>query len=285
MDIKCPKCRLRFDVTVSAGVNEVAAVCPRCGTPFTYEVPDDAVKTERMSSQTETVTPAPEKHETDANSRQSNANNSAARHATNTASTTAPNDDTWQQRLKSTIQGPPNMPYEQRRSVLNSILMEPTIRPRQPQRRKGCMPTGCGCLSIVLFALLLYSAYVFMTTNSYTSEGIADELSLVEQEVASGKTLDDQDKETPPEWLEGTWEVKTSTGKIKIFIRGDKISELSGNDENGFETSHGSFYYSKGILYCTFEDADIEELRRIDTKRKRIDAGDGLWMTKISNNI
>ena len=38
MEVKCPKCRFRYDTPVSSGVNEVACVCPRCGTPFTFSV-------------------------------------------------------------------------------------------------------------------------------------------------------------------------------------------------------------------------------------------------------
>ena len=42
MEIKCPKCRFRYDTPVSSGMTEVACVCPRCGTPFTYAVSDDS---------------------------------------------------------------------------------------------------------------------------------------------------------------------------------------------------------------------------------------------------
>lgn len=37
MEVKCPKCRLRFDVAVPHGFTEVQCNCPRCGTPFTYK--------------------------------------------------------------------------------------------------------------------------------------------------------------------------------------------------------------------------------------------------------
>lgn len=36
MKVKCPKCRLGFEVVADAGVTEVLCNCPRCGTPFAY---------------------------------------------------------------------------------------------------------------------------------------------------------------------------------------------------------------------------------------------------------
>lgn len=38
MKVKCPKCRLRFEVPITHGVKELSCVCERCGTPFTYEI-------------------------------------------------------------------------------------------------------------------------------------------------------------------------------------------------------------------------------------------------------
>lgn len=41
MKVKCPKCRLRFEVPITHGVKELSCVCERCGTPFTYEIPEE----------------------------------------------------------------------------------------------------------------------------------------------------------------------------------------------------------------------------------------------------
>lgn len=38
MEVKCPKCRYRYDTPVASGENEVACVCPRCGVPFTLSM-------------------------------------------------------------------------------------------------------------------------------------------------------------------------------------------------------------------------------------------------------
>lgn len=36
MEIKCPKCRFRFEEDIPDFTNEHSCVCPRCGTPFAY---------------------------------------------------------------------------------------------------------------------------------------------------------------------------------------------------------------------------------------------------------
>ena len=38
MQVKCPKCRLRYETNIPFGMTEVSCVCPRCGTPFTHLV-------------------------------------------------------------------------------------------------------------------------------------------------------------------------------------------------------------------------------------------------------
>ena len=44
MEIKCPKCRFRFEEDIPDFINEHSCVCPRCGTPFAY------TRTESMSA-------------------------------------------------------------------------------------------------------------------------------------------------------------------------------------------------------------------------------------------
>lgn len=43
MKVKCPKCRLRYDVPTPKGITEVQCYCPRCGTPFTYSINNEEV--------------------------------------------------------------------------------------------------------------------------------------------------------------------------------------------------------------------------------------------------
>lgn len=276
---------MRFDVPVTTGVNEVACVCPRCGTPFTHEVPEGAETVERMNPHADTsvsgmpAPPLPPRVEQPSNTASAPATGNVSQDRETRHQTS------WQQRLKYATQGPPNVPVDRRRQIIDSVLFERSIHPQHHGKRSGCIPKGCFLLIFVILLLFAYSVYVYVTSNSYTAEDVIEDISMVEQDVSEREQFVVKDKEQTPEWLEGRWEITTRSGRIIIFIKDDKISELSGNDDDGIQASHGTFYYSKGILHCNFEDADMEELRRVDVKRKSIDAGVGLWMRKTSGNV
>lgn len=38
MEVKCPRCRYRFDMHKSPGVTMLQCFCPRCGQPFSYDI-------------------------------------------------------------------------------------------------------------------------------------------------------------------------------------------------------------------------------------------------------
>ena len=41
MEIRCPKCKYKFEEEIAPGILEKACVCPRCGTPFIYNVENE----------------------------------------------------------------------------------------------------------------------------------------------------------------------------------------------------------------------------------------------------
>ena len=43
MDIKCPKCKKKFEVAGGAAGQQILAVCPRCGDQFNHIVPQQAM--------------------------------------------------------------------------------------------------------------------------------------------------------------------------------------------------------------------------------------------------
>lgn len=45
MEIKCPKCKKRYDVDDAYGGQQILTVCPRCGNQFNYTVPEQNVVT------------------------------------------------------------------------------------------------------------------------------------------------------------------------------------------------------------------------------------------------
>lgn len=50
MDIKCTKCRYKFDVTPNEGQMEMTVVCPRCGATQTLTLPPDIPQTKEPST-------------------------------------------------------------------------------------------------------------------------------------------------------------------------------------------------------------------------------------------
>ena len=102
------------------------------------------------------------------------------------------------------------------------------------------------------------------TSNALPEPEVIDEADEF-QEVAPEKA---------PDWIEGSWVVDSEEGMIRITIHGNHIAEASGG-----ETSHGTFYYEKGCLFCDFGKGEVE-VRKLDLENERIDAGDGMWMEK-----
>ena len=56
MEIRCPKCKYKFEEEIAPGILEKACVCPRCGTPFIYNVEneDDKNGYDEINSNVET---------------------------------------------------------------------------------------------------------------------------------------------------------------------------------------------------------------------------------------
>ena len=44
IEVKCPKCRFRFDTEVHRGTTEITTACPRCGFPFSYVLDEDVIQ-------------------------------------------------------------------------------------------------------------------------------------------------------------------------------------------------------------------------------------------------
>ena len=53
LEVKCKRCRFRYEVEIGLGQKELDCVCPRCGTPFKYVVPDDYMRGDNLSHGTE----------------------------------------------------------------------------------------------------------------------------------------------------------------------------------------------------------------------------------------
>lgn len=257
MLVKCPKCRLQFDVPVTPGAKELACVCERCGTPFAYEVPEGYQEESPMHKPVSRPSSTPPAY----HDRQQQQRRNVAHRQTMAYEDDEQYDD-YQQPMPSTPYG----------------------RQYSSSRRNGCLQRFyvIFLISLIIFVFVIRRCYVDRSYNNENVGGkeIPKELVIDDISETQHHEMHDVDEfeivkpETPPEWLQGSWSVETAEGVITVFIKGNRISE-SFDDK----TEHGTFYYSKGIIYCDFGNNE-ETIRHLDLNHQRLEAGEGLWMEK-----
>ena len=262
MDVKCPKCRFKFGLEVSPGIKELACVCPRCGTPFTYtlteeneiqtsdtEVSDNGIKNEAVvSSKTDVYTKNPYVL------------------GEQTAS-----DECRMMPIQNTINGA--------KSPIDNGAYHVS------RNHRSCIG---GCLIIFLF-LLLVSVFEIRSCNeskSYSSDELRSDGNETINTTADSEGMPDTasvDKDDfteihptkAPRWIQGEWTVKTEYGSIIVKIKGDNIYEIAGG-----ESTHGKFFYENSRLTCDYGDGSII-VYKLDDERHLIDVGDGMFMHKV----
>lgn len=256
MLVKCPKCRLQFEMPVTPGAKELSCVCERCGTPFAYEVPEgyqeDSQRTNQLS----------------------------------TPSTSPPAYHNRQQQRRVTKDRPP-ISYEDEELFDDSqepMPNAPYSRQYSSSRRNGCLQRFyvLFILSLIIFVFVIRRCYIDRSYNNDSVGGKEMPKEVVEDNLSEAihHEMHDVDEfevvrpENPPSWLQGNWSVETSEGSINVFIKGNRISETFDG-----KTERGTFYYSKGIIYCDFGKGE-EATRRLDLGHQRLEAGGGLWMEK-----
>ena len=268
MQVKCPKCRFRYDVPVTPGAKELACVCQRCGTPFTYVMSE-----EEMQDAHQQATTSVGEVVASLQRPSSNTNQSAANTQQPTSNSQPPSANTQH---PTNTQRPTSNPYRTNYGAGQGGVVMP------PRRKNGCV-RNCFVVFLVLLTIVAFAFRMCISDRSYTSDDLDEETEMVDNELISSNGRDQVEvKEGPdpfasekaPKWLQGNWSVTTPHGVITTTIRGKHIVETS----NG-QSSHGTFYYKRGELRCDFGDGE-ESVRRVDESKKIIDAGEGAWMHK-----
>nr|WP_315346804.1 hypothetical protein [Hoylesella enoeca] len=270
MEIKCPKCRFKYDMYAAPGIRELACVCPRCGTPFTYTIPDDAVR-----------------HAGDKVSENSFVDGESQDAEQLNVNHPAINGKSADEKPFSATQKAVNREVTRELSSAEAPQMELTPLGEQ-STVEGESPRG-GCFKWVILLVIGVLAGVFFAAKScrndksYTAEDIYTNTASAEDSNTSTIVKDSASKdpfteihpEKAPDWIQGTWSVDTEFGHITVEIKGDRISETSDG-----ETAHGRFYYEASRLNCDYGDGSII-IYKLDETRRLIDAGDGLFMHRV----
>lgn len=242
---------------VNPGTKELSCVCERCGTPFAYEVPEGyQEEVSRAKQSSSSSTPPPAYRNRQQQQRRANMNRPPMNYE----------DDELYDDSQETM---PNAPYGRQYSS---------------SRRNGCLQRFyvIFLLTLIIFVFVIRRCYVDRSYNNESVGGkempkevVTDDLSeAIHHEMHDVDEFEVVRPEDPPTWLQGNWSVETSEGPINIFIKGNRISESFDG-----KTEHGTFYYSKGMIYCDFGNHE-ESVRKLDLSRERLEAGGGLWMEK-----
>jgi hypothetical protein len=269
MEVKCPKCRYRFDTAASPGIKELACVCPRCGTPFNYVIPEDApveepkpiVKDNLLEGKQPSFTP------------QTTVKSDVKGHLLQSEQPAAPEKKPERQ------EKPHQQPFEESPLRMNGNPIP------AGKNRSGCGLKGCILLLVLFVLFIVFLIRSCSSEKSYTSSNVAETTTVEDGDTADEDSIDtgvkEDDAKPTPSWVFGKWQTKTEYGVIRVHISDKWISETS---EGG--TCHGTFFYTRGQLNCSFPDKDREVkcYYKLDEERHRIDAGDGMWMKKISDN-
>ncbi|MBP5712806.1 MAG: hypothetical protein J6W77_07480 [Prevotella sp.] len=235
----------------------MSCVCERCGTPFAYEVPEGyQEEVSRAKQSNSPSTPPPAYRNRQQQQRRVNMN----RHSMNYE-----DEELYDEPQESM----PNAPYGRQYSS---------------SRRNGCLQRFyvIFLLTLIIFVFVIRRCYVDHSYNNESVGGkempkevVTDDLSeAIHHEMHDVDEFEVVNPEEPPAWLQGNWSVETPEGPINVFIKGNRISESFDG-----KTERGTFYYSKGMIYCDFGNHE-ESIRKLDLSRERLEAGGGLWMEK-----
>ena len=268
MEVKCPKCRYRYEAEAPSGVTEVACVCPRCGLPFSYVIPreepslapdghipssvvgSDALQPDLQKGPNSTIDKAQSQAEKGLTASLKGLNRDAAKHLAGSQPTHV-------------------YPFN-----------GPVIR----RRRGRCSCTGC----LLALAIIVFVAVIALRgcgeERSYTGEGVTQgqvASAFLKNAKAIDKDAKAEDARPVPAWVFGTWQQKSMAGVLEIRVAGRWVRRTLGK-----KTLHGTFFYTPGQLNCRFyEDRKwVKKWYKLDEGLRRILTEKGFKMKKVSDH-
>ena len=272
MNVKCPKCRFRFDMPASPGMTELQCNCPRCGTPFTYTIDDEQTLDVSANNKAEGTKMSESKSLSDNPLRQHEQPHHIDPHKHSDAGTVSPPASPKAKKPDS------SHGYQEHAKIYRSQRVPHSVLGKRNDNG-GLRKILIAVAVMMLFVVLLfrqcgrdksYTAEDVMINSTGNNEGENGAI------ATSAPSFDESAaREKAPRWIQGNWHVDTDYGGISLKIHGEQIAETSGG-----ETSYGSFKYQNHHLYCDFGDNNIFVYRLVEDT-KQIDAGNGILMTKL----
>lgn len=251
MEIKCPKCRFRFEENIADFINEASCVCPRCGTPFVYTREVTGEKADTQDKQKEDNDSVPDNK----------------------------TDDFLN------VKSSPKEDYENKNAELHTAQRQPIYTKWQtaglkPDTQKKWLQNknlfliiSAGITFTVIAVIIITMIFSCHKDDVPPVASYNDNSYMTYTQADTGHAIEDNGGQAP-EWIQGRWMFHAEFYDIIIDIDGDKIIER----ENG-HVSKGIFTYKKGKLICKFADNSVF-IYRLDFMNQAIDCGDGLIMQK-----
>lgn len=289
IEIKCPKCRYRFEWQATPGENEIACACPRCGFPFTYHIPT----AEEVSASI--VNKDMNGNRGSATGDTGNTFSAASPHGMgehrNPEIAANPSKNRWKDGIDARTND------SARREKIGERFENPLLNGVQKSsndvKTSANSKGGHGCFFKFLFSLLcIFSLLIFGIRGCMHFINADDE----EQEVIEGIEQDEdedrpangisalhssditgRERQPTPSWVKGEWEYDTHVyGRITLKIDDKELVEKI----DGM-VSRGTYFCSNDSLFCKFPKEEGLIAYRLDLNAEVIDAGDGMLMTKI----
>ena len=274
MNVKCPKCRFRFDVPASPGMKELQCNCPRCGIPFTYAVEENSTKDHLQSHHSNGDTHG-NVNSNDLYGQKGDGSYSAAALSSRQS---AMGNRQPQTTSSNSFRAQNSSPFQtsQDTSNISSVKSSSTSQ----IKKFGCLK------GTLLFLAVVILSYVLLIRQCESSKSYSTENINIGQSADSNIETDATPIPTPsydeeaatekaPSWIQGNWHVETDYGGISLKIHGKQIAETSGG-----ETSYGKYRYQNHHLYCDFGDNNVFIYRLVE-ETHQIDAGNGILMQKM----
>lgn len=258
-EVKCPKCRFRFDVDCPPGQEQLYCACPRCGTPFDYLVPGQPDKAqnrpEGKTPQVEIDAPAPRSQGFDEGNHEGRINGNATENLEDTGTTVAHKNPS--ETGRSTVLTPSPLLHRQQTAGYGRIF----------------------CLAFLIIAFFgLLSLLLRNCTQQQEPDDSMDKMvsdTVLSKTDRSVRELDT--RQTLPSWVYGVWRRETNFGNMTLVIGEKNIVERVGD-----RVARGVYTYRNDSIIGYFSEG-ITFVYRLDQVRRRIDAGNSLFMTKNSD--
>lgn len=280
MKVKCPKCRLRFDMPTAPGITEVKCFCPRCGTPFSYTQTEEDAEQAELDSEEEVYT---DKQEDDKDNKRKEKNDGRETAASANDNASASDDNGSEDVIKRFYQ-------KQMMDVRGPLIL-------RDEYNHSFRHTIFFIIGIIIMIFLVGFAAKgldvavghFTDKDEATSQSIAIDSVLranakeakyenaknrkKRREISGRKKKD----EALPHWLQGEWHLQTKDNDIVMNIQGTGIA-VSDKEH----TNIGSVHRYGTTLVCKFFDGRTFEYG-LDMKRHCIILDRGRRMKKIKS--